>query len=179
MAAYSKTIAIQAGTAATGLTWTAQFNDENGTSTGSPITTGFSELGGGNYSWTGDIPDSQFQGTIVFTSNTGRKYIQSINPVTLAETGSGPVLVDHNYGGTDELTYQTENGSGVSGATVMAYTFSDYNAGNTTHDFVVAQVVTTVGGRWAARMGLSPGDYVLVYTKPGQYGPDVKSITVA
>lgn len=65
---YSITIPIAAGTAYPSISdWAAQLLNTDGTSNGSSVSTGFVNIGAGNYSWTGTIPAS-FQGTVKFTS---------------------------------------------------------------------------------------------------------------
>ena len=87
------------------------------------------------------------------------------------------VYVDHNYGADDALSYVDQCNEGVQGATVKAYLESDYNAGNTGDQYVQAQTTTTADGRFVEALPLCPGNtYVLVYEKPGQFGPDTVTV---
>lgn len=93
--------------------------------------------------------------------------------------GSGDIEVDHNYGGTDNLSYVTEQGAGIGDAAVRAYLTADYNAGNRTTDYIRAEIRTSNDGRWQQSMMLDPAAYTLVYFKSGSFGPDVRTITVS
>jgi len=99
-----------------------------------------------------------------------------------ASQGDGSVTVDTDYGGADNLRYQTSLGAGIDNAIVRAFLTSDWNANNKSDAFVKARVVTNVLGDFALPMFLDPGAYTLVYEKqgpPGQgYGPDTKALTV-
>lgn len=106
--------------------------------------------------------------------------LRDATPVTVSDVlGPGTVIVNHNYGGTDNLTYRTSGGSGIDNAVVQAYLTSDYDAGSTTTNFIVAQVLTNVQGRWVRDMVLDPAAYTLIYYKQGQFGPDRRDITVS
>lgn len=86
-------------------------------------------------------------------------------------------LVDHNYGGPDALTYQAANGVGIADAIIRFFRASNWDAGRRE---VGEYVVETDGlGRWKAPVWLEPGlDWVLTFEKRGEYGPDVRRITV-
>lgn len=92
--------------------------------------------------------------------------------------GRGAIPVDHNYGGTDALAYKTSTGRGIADATIYAYLKSDYEAGRRSANYIIAESRTNVHGRWRAPMMLDPAKYKLVCFKTGQFGPDVKTITV-
>jgi len=92
--------------------------------------------------------------------------------------GVGSVLVDHNYGGTDALAYQTAAGGGIEGATIVAYLTENWDASERSQDFAKGKVQTDAAGRWARGMMLEPGAYTLLYYLQGYYGPDTKQITV-
>lgn len=88
------------------------------------------------------------------------------------------VYVDHNFGGDDALSYWDSCDRGIVGATVKAYKKSDYDAGNTSDQYVQAQTTTTADGRFLQALPLCQGvQYVLVYEKPGQFGPDTVEVT--
>lgn len=93
-------------------------------------------------------------------------------------TGAGCVTITHDYPTQSSLVYQTADCCGISGATVLAFTAADYAGGARTAEHAVATSQTTANGTWAWAMRLDPGDYVLVFEKPGEYGPDVAEITV-
>jgi hypothetical protein len=92
--------------------------------------------------------------------------------------GPGSVLVDHDYGGADNLAYKTAGGAGIDNALIKAYLRSNYDAGLTTNDYVVAQAQTNIFGRWVRSMVLDPAEYTLIYFKQGYYGPDRRNITI-
>lgn len=81
--------------------------------------------------------------------------------------GSGAVVVDHNYGGVDNLTVRTPDGAGVGGATVLAYLAADYAAGNRTPPFVKGSATTDSLGHWSCPLMLDPGSYTLLVYKQG------------
>lgn len=85
--------------------------------------------------------------------------------------------VDHDYGAPDALSYQTQSGVRVVGATVACFRAADYDAGR--RDVAVAVTKTDANGRWAAPFYLPAGqDYVVVFSKSDQWGPDAQRITV-
>lgn len=54
---YRTTVPILLPVSDTGLDLEIQLQDDDGDDVGDPITTGFWEIGGGAYGWTGDLPD--------------------------------------------------------------------------------------------------------------------------
>lgn len=93
-------------------------------------------------------------------------------------TGTGCVRVDHDYGGQSELVYMTGACCGITGATILAFKKSDWDLGNRVPSAAVATSQTVANGTWAWAMLLDPGEYVLVFEKIGEYGPDAVEITV-
>lgn len=93
--------------------------------------------------------------------------------------GVGTIEVDHDYGGTDNLQYVTNDGNGIGGATVRAYLASEYSQGNRSQSYIVAVVNTASDGRWVRSMMLEADVYTLVYYKSGAFGPDVKQVTIS
>jgi len=63
---YPLNFSITLGGTSTGLTLEAQMVDNNGANVGSPITTGFVEIGNGNYLWHNPAVADNFQGGVVF-----------------------------------------------------------------------------------------------------------------
>ena len=81
---YTITLDVIAGTSRTGLTdLRAQLVNSAGSNAGSAVSTGFTELGGGNYQWTyASMPDA-FRGSVKFYSNADTSDILgtvAINP---------------------------------------------------------------------------------------------------
>ena len=81
--AYSYSISLALGSSKVGLSLTAQLVNTSGTNVGAAITTGFIEIGAGNYLWTYiSFPDG-FRGGIKF-------YQTGIPATTLAFTSFNP-----------------------------------------------------------------------------------------
>lgn len=93
-------------------------------------------------------------------------------------TGTGCVRVDHDYGEDNAFIYQDGACCGISGATILAFRKSDWDGGNRVPSAAVATSQTAANGTWAWAMLLDPGDYVLVFQKIGEYGPDTVVLTV-
>lgn len=86
--------------------------------------------------------------------------------------------VDHDFGGTDNLTYETIETQGVADATILVYLKSDYDVGNRAGDFVLGTTTTDINGRWRRQIMLETGTYTLLFFKKGAFGPDLKTIVV-
>lgn len=103
-----------------------------------------------------------------------------VTPLTRSDVyGEGSTAVDHDYGGTDRLTYVGPDGRGIDNATIQAFLRSDWNAGRRGSGYVRAQTSTTPRGRWFRPMLLDPGTYILLYFRQGMFGPDTTTITVS
>lgn len=141
-------------------------------------------------------------GDIVVTDQGGTTFIQNVQAAMTAQGytpiradyldflkaisfGTGSILVDHNYGGKDNLAYEDKSGSGINGATIQAYRASDFNAGRRSSTYVVAQTKTDIDGRWVLPLMLDPGAYILSASKSGTvggsggFGPNFVAITVS
>src|SRR5690348_16306341 len=78
---YQVTIGLSLGTSKTGLTLEAQPVSTAGASVGSALTTGFVEYGGGQYSWTGSLPDGHTGGVKFQLSGGGAfQAFAAVNP---------------------------------------------------------------------------------------------------
>jgi hypothetical protein len=84
--------------------------------------------------------------------------------------GSGPVAINQNTGGTDNLRYVDSGGNGIEGATVLIYLATNWPA---KPDQVEATAMTGSDGRWLAPAYVQSGTYVAVFAKIGADGPDV------
>lgn len=97
---YTATISVSLGSSKTGLTLSSQLVDTNGSSVGSLITSGFVELGQGNYLWTYvDFPDG-FRGAVLF-------YNTAAPSVVLAATAMNPEdieIIARNSSAPKEIT---------------------------------------------------------------------------
>jgi hypothetical protein len=117
---------------------------------------------------------------VIYRVEIGGEPADREGPV-LPGTGAGSVTVDHDFGGTDALIYRDAAGCPVVGATILAFTQAVYDAaspGQPAAADAVASSSTAANGRWTYGMNLDPGQYVLVYEKPGHFGPDALPITV-
>jgi hypothetical protein len=83
---------------------------------------------------------------------------------------SGPIAINQDTGGTDNLRYVDNLGNGVEGADILIYLATDW-PGNPSQ--VQAAAVTGPDGRWLAPAFVQSGTYVAVFDKPGVDGPDV------
>lgn len=99
---------------------------------------------------------------------------------TLPILGCGQIVVDHDYGGTDALIYTTDSGCPVEGADVYVFTKTAFDAAGETiaRNLAVGKTRTRVNGRWLQSLRLDTGNYVILYEKPGEFGPDTHELTV-
>lgn len=100
---------------------------------------------------------------------------------TLPILGCGTVVVDHNYGGVDNLAYRDATGYSVVGANVYLFPKDIFDAAYPSlpnRTLAVAGTTTRVNGRWTESLLLNPGDYAVLYEKPGEWGPDFEFINV-
>jgi hypothetical protein len=87
------------------------------------------------------------------------------------------VKVDHNYGGTGALTYQTISSTPVEGAAIRIWTKIDFDTGNT--DTPLAVTATDANGEWVDPVFLDTGfTYVVQFYKVGAFGPDHVEVLV-
>ena len=81
MSTYNALVSISLGPENTGLTLSAVLTDALGNAQGGPITTGFAEIGQGNYLWSYLFP-AQAQGVKIYSGET-LLLVRSINPQDL------------------------------------------------------------------------------------------------
>lgn len=93
-------------------------------------------------------------------------------PLGYNVSGSGPIAINQNTGGADNLRYVDSNNNGISGASIMIYLSTDWptNPAN-----VLGVATTGPDGRWIAPVYVTHGTYVAVFSKIGLDGPDVSS----
>jgi hypothetical protein len=104
------------------------------------------------------------------------------DPIRPPFEGCGNIVVDHNYGGADVLAYRDATNYSVEGAEVYVFRKDVFDAAYPAlPDRVLAagHTRTISNGRWAQSLLLFAGDYVVLYEKLGEYGPDTQVITVA
>lgn len=83
--AYTLDIALNLGAGETGLTLTAQLVDTAGVAVGSPVATGFVEIGAGNYLWHyASFPDN-FRGGVIFSAGATVKGFVAVNPEDIVQ----------------------------------------------------------------------------------------------
>lgn len=92
--------------------------------------------------------------------------------------GSGNTLIDHDFGGTDELRVVDGNGNGIQSVTILAYVASEF-AANPLTATVRATARTGPDGRWESPYMMLDEDteYTLYFFKAGVYGPATTNIT--
>lgn len=105
--------------------------------------------------------------------STGAK----LNATTNDPNGNGSVTVTEDYGGTNNLQAVTSGGVAVNDATVTAYLKSNWDAGNRSDAFRVAQTTTDVNGGFFLPLQLDPAVYTLYYFKDG-FMSATKEVTV-
>lgn len=87
------------------------------------------------------------------------------------------VVVDHNYGGANNLSYVTPSGEFVEAAVVRIYTREDFDKKN--YELPLAITRTNAKGGWDNPVHLPAGaTYVVQFAKEGLYGPDRIQIVV-
>lgn len=115
----------------------------------------------------------------VYAVEVGGETSDRVGP-TLPVTGCGLIPVDHDYLGPDSLVYQPLDGCPVAGASIFVIKQADFDTHGITVDraLAIGGTTTRVNGRWASSVKLDPGTYVLIFEKPGEYGPDAHVLTV-
>lgn len=114
-----------------------------------------------------------------YAIEVGGEVVERTGP-SLPVSGCGAITVDQDYLGPDSLIYQPEEGCPVVGATVLVFNKADFDAHGVTIDpaLAVGSTTTRVNGRWSSSIRLDPADYVLLFEKLGEYGPDTFNLTV-
>ena len=100
---------------------------------------------------------------------------------TLPNIGCGDILIDHNFGGQDNLAYKDATGYAVVGADIYIFPKDIFDAAYPDYPdrtLAVARTTTRANGRWSDAIQLDPGDYAVLYEKPGEYGPNSHFIAV-
>ncbi len=84
------------------------------------------------------------------------------------ELGDGSVIIDEDFGGTDNLrVLNSATSQPIDNVLITVFLKSDFDAGNTGDAFIISQARTTVDGRWQAPLNLDPATYTLLYSKQG------------
>lgn len=96
----------------------------------------------------------------------------------IAGTGCVEVTASHNGG---DYRYLTVENTPVANANVYVFAkklFDSAFPDNPARYNALAGTKTTNTGSWVNAVNLDPGEYVLLYEKPDEYGPDIKPLTV-
>lgn len=117
---------------------------------------------------------------MAYTIEIGGEPATRTGPV-LPITGCGAVIVDQDYLGLDSLIYAPTAGCPIVGADVYVFTATDFDAAGPAinRNLAVGKTTTRVNGRWSQSLRVDPGNYVLLFEKIGEYGPDTFTLTVA
>lgn len=91
--------------------------------------------------------------------------------------GEGTTSIDHNFGGTDNYRV-TASGTPLSDVDIRVFVRTDYDAGLRANKHIVGQSRTGTDGRWVSIIRLDPGNYVIEFSKTGQYRTNTANITV-
>ncbi|NDD52761.1 hypothetical protein EBZ39_02585 [bacterium] len=121
-----------------------------------------------------------FNNTVYNIEVGGEPAHRDPRPIESVE-GCGDIIVDSNYGGDDSLAYIDATGYAVEGANVYVFKQADVDAAAPSlpnRDLAVAQTSTVANGRWGLALKLFAGTYSVLYEKLGEYGPDLKPLTV-
>lgn len=87
------------------------------------------------------------------------------------------VALNHDYELSDALRYMTPGGSPIAEAQIRVYLKSDYDARRFSN--AVGKTITKADGRWKDPVQVIPGyTYVVQFTKPNEFGPDVTTVVV-
>jgi hypothetical protein len=89
----------------------------------------------------------------------------------------GKVLVNQDYGGSGALIYCLD-GIPIADATIEAFLYSDYIAGNQDARYRIANSRQTASGEWAMPFYLDPDIYVFRFYRIGVAGPDAYRVVV-
>jgi hypothetical protein len=95
--------------------------------------------------------------------------LPSVNAANVGN-GGGPIPINQNTGGADNLRYVNSTGDGVEGANVLIYLSTDWPSQPSR---VQAMAITGPDGRWLSPAFVQSGTYVAVFAKIGADGPDV------
>jgi hypothetical protein len=127
----------------------------------------------------GDVVSIRVIGLAADTAVDTVASLRDVTPAKMADLqGSGPIQVDHDYGGPDNLAVETSTGVRVDNASIRCFRYADYASGRRSQEFVVATVSTDVNGRWTSPMMLDVGDYSLLVFKQGVIRPRVVHLVV-
>lgn len=145
----------------------------SGEPVGDPVGGGFKKVGP-MVVWTGSLPSDGSVACLSFHSTAGWEYRHPVSK-SAVNPSANPTesALNQDSAGEGVLSYRDRLGHPVGGASVSVFRPGEHPGGRP-----VAQAVTARDGRWTTRVAVSPGEYILVFEKPGLFGPDVISVTV-
>ncbi len=116
----------------------------------------------------GGYPDELLNGQVSIASEVSK----------VGGIGSGTIVVNHDYGGTDSLRIVDGNGSGIENANIYAYLKSDWDNGLRAAANCKGWSMTDGDGRWSWSMYLEAGTFYLAVDAPGFEQQELKEVTV-
>lgn len=121
---------------------------------------------------TDDVLVVSVQGQAGDTSAGATVAIYDVTPATIGETsGTGQVLVNHDYPAANDMTLLDGAGTPIVGACIYIYTEDDFSNNRLTPEYIVARSLTVEGGFWKQPVALNAGSYVAYFFKQGVMSP--------
>jgi len=114
----------------------------------------------------------------IYAQEIGGEPAERPGPI-LPIIGCGDIVIDHDYGGPDNLAYLDAANCPIVGAAIYIFKQSDFEAAAPAYpdrSLAVAGTTTRANGRWTHALKLKAGEYVILYEKPGSYGPDTAAL---
>jgi hypothetical protein len=129
---------------------------------------------------TDDVISIRIIGQVTDTSTTVVSALRDATPAKADDlTGTGDVLVDHDYGGTDALrVLEPGTEASIGGVDIQAFLTEDYAAGRRSAAHRKGRTSSKADGRWQNPISLDQDDYTLVFSKAGLYSTRTVSLTV-
>jgi hypothetical protein len=117
-----------------------------------------------------DLSNGMLGGTLYWNGSSELSPVSTTRSGGGSGGGTGPIAINQNTGGTDNLRYVDSSGNGVGDADVLIYLATDWPSQPTR---VQASIKTGPDGRWLSPAFVQSGTYVAVFSKIGADGPDV------
>lgn len=130
---------------------------------------------GGMVVWSGEV--LQEAAAVQFDSTAGWSHTHPLPAEAVTPHSPAAGVLSHDTGGRDALLYRDRLGRPVGGAAVLVYD-AGVDPNDKPRGAPVAQTVTTRDGRWTTRVAVRAGQFIIVFEKPGLFGPDTVKVTV-
>lgn len=158
----------------------AQPLSADGRPVGEITASGFKTLGG-MVVWSG--PVLKEAAAVKFNSTTGWEHTHPLPREAVAPHSPSAGVLSQDTGGRDALLYRDRLGRPVGGAAVSVYSCGADSGVDPSPKLPpdakpVAQTVTTRDGRWTTRVAVPAGQFIIVFEKPGLFGPDAVRLAV-